>query len=395
VPKSGAESAWAIIPARGGSKGIPGKNLQKIQGRSLLTRAVDAARTSRSVDKVFVSTDDALIAQEARAAGAEVIDRPAAIAGDTASSESALLHGLETLEAQGKALPELLVFIQCTSPFITAADVDGTVAALRDAGADTAHTVTGTHGFLWKVSQEDGAVGVNHDKRSRPRRQDREPEFLETGAVYAMRIEGFRKAKHRFFGKTALYEMPVARAMEIDDPEDLRRARFLAAVDERDLDASVLPDPLAGIVFDFDGVMTDDRVFVHQSGEESVVCSRGDGLGLGMLREAGVKMWVVSKERNPVVTARCKKLQIPCHQAIDDKVTALKDIAREAKLDLKQMIYVGNDVNDLAAMKTVGLGIAVANAHPKVLAEAGLVLSADGGRGAVRELADLILSRNR
>jgi YrbI family 3-deoxy-D-manno-octulosonate 8-phosphate phosphatase len=393
VSKSGAETAWAIIPARGGSKGIPGKNLQKIQGRSLLARAIGACRHASRVERVFVSTDDARIAEEARVAGAEVIDRPATIAGDTASSESALLHALDQLKSGGAALPDLLVFVQCTSPFITAGDVNGTIAALLDGGADTAHTVTSSHGFLWRLAPEEGAIGVNHDKRTRPRRQDREPEFLETGAVYVFRTEGFRKAKHRFFGKTALFEVPAARAMEIDDPDDLKRARMLASLTENDFGGVLLPHPLAGIVFDFDGVMTDDRVIVTQAGEESVICNRSDGMGIGLLRDKGVRMWVISKELNSVVAARCRKLKIPCQHGIDDKLTALREIAKAEALDLRRMIYVGNDINDLECMRAVGLGVAVADAHPTIRAEAGLILSRRGGRGAVRELADLILSR--
>jgi YrbI family 3-deoxy-D-manno-octulosonate 8-phosphate phosphatase len=393
VSKSGTETAWAIIPARGGSKGIPGKNLQKIQGRSLLARAVGACRHASRVQRVFVSTDDTRIAEEAKAAGAEVIDRPAAIAGDTASSESALLHALDQWQSGGATLPGLLVFVQCTSPFITAGDVDGTIAALVDNQADTAHTVTSSHGFLWRRTPQEGAIGVNHDKRTRPRRQDREPEFLETGAVYVFRTEGFREAKHRFFGRTALFEVPGARAMEIDEPDDLKRARMLASLTENDLGGVLLPDPLSAIVFDFDGVMTDDRVAVTESGEESVTCNRSDGMGIEMLRHKGVRMWVLSKEQNPVVAARCRKLKIPCHHGIDDKSTALRKLAESEGLDLARTIYVGNDVNDLECIRTVGLGVAVADAHPTVRAEAGLILSARGGRGAVRELADLILSR--
>ena len=113
----------AIIPARGGSKGVPGKNLRRVGGRSLVARAVDACLAARLVDAVYVSTDDADIAKSAEAAGAEVIMRPAQLSGDTASSEAALLHALDQLIMVDDE-PEVLVFVQCTSPFIASDDLD-------------------------------------------------------------------------------------------------------------------------------------------------------------------------------------------------------------------------------------------------------------------------------
>jgi YrbI family 3-deoxy-D-manno-octulosonate 8-phosphate phosphatase len=386
------ERAWALIPARGGSKSIPKKNLQKIRGRSLIARAVEAARAARHVERVFVSTDDSDVASGAADAGAEVMDRPVAIAGDAASSEEALLHALDSLEQRGEALPEILALVQCTSPFVSAADIDGTIACLLEASADTAHTVMRSHGFLWRRTPTGRGEPINHDKRIRERRQDRKPEFLETGAVYAMRVRGFRVARHRFFGETLLYEVPALRAMQIDEPDDLTVARAIAPVVDPVSRASVVPSPLMGIVFDFDGVMTDDRVVQDQTGNEAVVCSRSDGLGIEMLRHAGIAMIVLSRERNPVVAARCRKLGLVCKQEIDDKVQAIRAFAATVGSSVMGLVYLGNDVNDLECMRIVGLSVAVADAHPRLRLEADLVLSVAGGRGAVRELADIILS---
>jgi N-acylneuraminate cytidylyltransferase len=384
--------AWALIPARGGSKSIPHKNLQKIRGRSLIARAVEAARAARHVERVFVSTDDSDVAAEARAAGAEVVDRPVAIAGDATSSEEALLHALHLLEQRGEALPEVLAFIQCTSPFVSAEDIDGTIDCLLETSADTAHTVVRSHGFLWRQTTTGQAEPVNHDKGVRERRQDRAPEFLETGAVYVMRVRGFRAARHRFFGETLLYEVPALRAMQIDEPDDLTVARAIAPVADPVSRAAVVPSPFVGIVFDFDGVMTDDRVVQDQSGNEAVVCSRSDGYGIEMLRRAGIPMVVLSREGNPVVAARCRKLGLVCQQGIDEKVEMVRTFAASVGGDVKGLVYLGNDVNDLECMRIVGLSVAVADAHPRLRLEADLVLSAAGGRGAVRELADIILS---
>lgn len=127
----------AIIPARGGSKGVPGKNVARVGGIPLIARAVRAALSSGVIDLVVVSTDDAVIASAARTAGAQVVERPAEISGDTASSESALLHALDTLAADGIA-PRVTAFLQATSPFIPSDALRDAVAAVRDGRADSA-----------------------------------------------------------------------------------------------------------------------------------------------------------------------------------------------------------------------------------------------------------------
>ena len=223
-------SAVAIIPARGGSKGVPGKNLTVVGGRSLVGRAVTAARDAARVDLVVVSTDDGAIRAAAVDAGAEVILRPAELSGDDASSESAVLHALDAYRTNGREF-DVVVMIQCTSPFTTAADIDGTIACLDDPGVDCAFTAARSHGFLWREGGGPcGAVAVNHDAAVRDRRQDRPPEYVETGAVYVMRTAGFRAARHRFFGRAAIYEVPASRSLEIDEPADLVLAEVMGEV---------------------------------------------------------------------------------------------------------------------------------------------------------------------
>lgn len=225
----------AIIPARGGSKGVPGKNLTLVGGVPLVVRAIDACRDAGTVTTVLVSTDDPAIAETSRAAGALVVARPAELSGDTASSESALLHALDEYESAHGAV-DILVFVQATSPFITPAEVAAVTRAVRD-GADTAFTAAPSHAFLWRRDADGNAVGVNHDKAGRPRRQDREAEFVETGAAYAMQAEGFRSHRHRFFGRTEIVATDPARVIDIDEPFDLERARALAPLFDRASDA--------------------------------------------------------------------------------------------------------------------------------------------------------------
>ena len=380
----------AVIPARGGSKGVPGKNLRLIGGASLLARSVAACAQARGVDRVFVTSDAADILAAAERAGAEPIRRPDDLASDQASSESALLHALAHVEGLGVEV-DLLVFVQCTSPFVEARDVDGVIDAVRGENADCGLAVTPFHGFLWGPGDH-GVEPVGHEKDVRPRRQDRAPQFLETGAVYAMRAEGFKSARHRFFGRVASYVMEPARAIEIDEPADLviadaaHRHAVSAAL------AGALPTPVEAVVFDFDGVMTDDAVYVDETGKETVRALRGDGLGLGHLKASGVPLAVISKEKNPVVRRRCDKLGIECLHGVDDKATAIREWIQARGVRLSQTLFVGNDVNDLPAFAQVGCPVAPADAHPEVLRAAKLVLTRKGGHGAVRELCDLILA---
>ena len=216
--------ALALIPARGGSKGIPGKNLQTVGDVPLICRSIRAAQASNGVGRVVVSTDDDAIAEAAEAEGAIVIRRPAAIAGDTASSESALLHALDKLEEQGPLETEL-VFLQCTSPFTTGAQIDSVLTALQKEGCSSSFSVSPWHGFLWRA---DGR-GINHDPElPRQRRQDLEPAFLETGAIYAMGVKAFRGCGSRFCPPTRPVVIEEV-GPEIDTPEDLALCRNIAA----------------------------------------------------------------------------------------------------------------------------------------------------------------------
>jgi N-acylneuraminate cytidylyltransferase len=207
-----------------------------------------------------------------------------------------------------------------------------------------------------------------------------------------MRTAGFRAANHRFFGRIALHEVPAARTLEIDEPADLARADLLARTPPGDL-AARLPERVEAVIFDFDGVLTDNKVITHQDGTESVVADRSDGLGIERLREAGFRLVVMSKEQNPVVAARCAKLQIECVQGIRDKGPAMQAWLDAAGIPAAHAIFVGNDVNDLDCLRLAGCGIVVADAHPDTLAAADAVLTRPGGRGAVRELADTLLAR--
>jgi N-acylneuraminate cytidylyltransferase len=383
-------SVLAIIPARSGSQGIPDKNIRSFCGVPLVVRAIKTAQAAEMVDRVVVSTDSESYADLCRAAGAEVMIRPPELATSTASSESALLDVMKRRQAAGEELPEWLVFQQCTSPFTRPEDVDGLLRKVQEAEADSGFTAVKSHRFLWRVQPDGLAEGINHDKSFRLRRQDREPEFMENGAVYVMKTDGFLKHKHRFFGKTVMHEVPEHQGFEIDSDDDWQVAEQVFRKMNRAIAASVLPVAPKLVVFDFDGVFTDNRVLVDQDGKEAVFCDRGDGMAIEWLRNAGIRGLILSKERNPVVEARAKKVGLPVAQAVDGKAAYLRGWCTNEAIDLANVVYLGNDLNDLECFDIVGCSVAVSDAAPQVLEAADLVLSRPGGRGAIRELIESI-----
>src|SRR5690606_803746 len=189
--------------------------------------------------------------------------------------------------------------------------------------------------------------------------------YRETGAFYVMRADGFTEHGHRFFGRVAVQPVPARHAIEVDTPEDLEMVRALAPfVDEP------TPIDVDAVVTDFDGVHTDDRAFVDQDGREVVAVSRSDGMGVALLKRSGVRVLVLSAERNPVVAARARKLGVPVLQGLAAKHTALRDWIRIEGLDPARVAYVGNDLGDLDCMAMVGWPVALPDAHPRVRAAA-------------------------
>jgi N-acylneuraminate cytidylyltransferase len=150
-------------------------------------------------------------------------------------------------------------------------------------------------------------------------------------------------------------------------------------------------DNIDVFVFDFDGVLTNNLVYVNQEGIESVACSRADGLAFDVLRELVKPTYILSTEKNQIVTTRANKLKIPALQGINNKVEALKEIADKEGFNLKNILYVGNDLNDYQVMKLCGFSVCPADSHPKIKEIASIVLKTNGGNGIARELLEDIL----
>jgi N-acylneuraminate cytidylyltransferase len=388
----------AIIPARGGSKGIPRKNLLPFAGIPLLAHSIDHAHAAQGVDLVVVTTDDDEIAAVAPRHGATVVRRPAAIAGDEATSESALLHALDVIESDLDIEPGLVVFLQATSPIRPAGVIDRAVELVENGTFDSVLTASPQHSFTWE-STDEGARSLTYDHRQRPRRQDLPaPRWEENGSVYVTTAAGLRRSGNRLSGTIGIVQMHPLDSFQIDEPGDVEMLETIRRLRNDRLEDPECPRNLADIallVLDFDGVLTDNAVMVSEDGLESVRCNRSDGWGIARLREQGVEVVIMSTETNAVVSARARKLAVEAFSAVDDKATALQRLIEQKRIDAARVAFVGNDVNDLPAMEVAGLAIAVADAVPDVRRAAHLVTEERGGQGAVREVCDLLIAAHR
>lgn len=381
----------AIIPARGGSKGIPLKNLQQINGESLIARIIRIAQDVKVIGRIVVSTDHKEIAQEARRSGAEVIMRPASLSADLSSSEDALLHVLDELSKKQAYQPDVLVFLQCTAPLTEAEDIEKALTIFENENADSVFTVAPFHDYIWSIDEKGKPRGINHDETKRLMRQERTPQYVETGSVYVLDVKGFIKTRYRFFGNISMNIVLPDRFLDINEPVDIAIANtVLLQRRKKTCDFSALK----GVAFDFDGVFTDNKVCTNKKGEEVVSCCRSDGVGLSMLEDAGIKTVVISSEINGIVVRRCQKLGIPCFHGIKDKVSTVRVWAEQQGLALDSIAFVGNDINDLDVLGIVGFPVAVGDAYSRVKDVAAVVLSRAGGHGAVREIAEMIIKNN-
>lgn len=397
----------AIIPARGGSKGIPRKNIKDFAGYPLIAYSILAGVRSKLVTRTIISTDDEEIAAVAREWGAEVpFLRPEEFARDNTTDLPVYKHALEWLHEHEDYRPDVVVQLRPTSPIRPLTCVDEAVSLLLiNPMADSVRGVVmaAQNPFkMWKIEPEGrmiplvGVPGVNEPYNAP--RQVLPDVFWQTGHIDAIRPHVILE-KQSMSGRVILpLVIDQKYTADLDTPADWRNAEtlirdggltFVDPANER----RTLPARVKLLVMDFDGVLTDNRVWVTQDGEEAVAANRSDSLGLALLREKKVDSLVISKERNPVVEARCRKINVPVLQGIDDKAIALKNYLAEKKVDPKNVVYIGNDTNDLPCFPVAAFAFAPADALPVVQRKADWVLKNQGGRGAVRELCDILISR--
>ena len=395
----------AIIPARGGSKGIVNKNVKLLNGKPLIAYSIEAAKNSGVIDRIFVSTDDGEIAKISGEYGAEVVPQEG-VEGEenprikyNLSTESYLRSGVNEIKKKG-VNPTDIIFIQCTSPLTIAEDIREAYEKYKSESYDSLFSTTSCvggfkcGGFTW----DSEGNSLNYDYRDRKRRQELPETFLENGAFYIFSLKGLEKHQNRLYGKIGQYFMPSIRSFEIDESEDWEIVEhFLKYFGERNSGKIDSLEKIKLLVLDFDGVLTNNKVTLGEDGKESVVCDRGDGFGIELLRKnTDVKTIVISKEKNQVVLERCKKLEVDCVNSIDEKEVALQKKMEELGFSNEEVLYVGNDLNDLVVRSLVRIFVAPVDANEEVKKDADYITTKCGGDGAVREICDMILlSKNK
>lgn len=207
----------SVIPARGGSKAIPKKNIIPFLGQPLISYTIHQSIESKTIDKTYVSTDDDRISNISRKAGAEVINRPDKLARDTSSTEEALLHAIESIPDT----PEIIVLLQCTSPLRQEGDIDEAIQLVTNEGYDSVLSCCEDHSFYWTYDN-DSAKAVNYDPSDRKRRQDLDRWYQENGSIYVMKREILKREQCRLGGSIGIHKMPKEMSFEIDTPEDYR-----------------------------------------------------------------------------------------------------------------------------------------------------------------------------
>lgn len=384
----------ALIPARGGSKGIKRKNLVDVGGRPLLVWSIAQAKACPGIDAVYVSTDDAEIAAVARAAGAEIIDRPASLAGDTASTESAIVHALQVWRTSGVAV-DRVVLLQATSPFRAPGQLAEALAQFDATGCDSMLSVVRFVGFVWRTAKDGTATPMTYDPVRRPRRQEIHDTVLETGSFYVFTRAVFERTGSRLGGRISAFEVPHADAIDIDEPADLERARAEAVrrygtPDDRDLGR------IEWLWLDVDGTLTDGAMYYGEAGEELKRFDTRDGAGIAAFRAAGGRVAFVTGEMSRAAARRAEKLGVD-HVVLGcrDKGAALTELCRRFGVTSEVVLAVGDDLNDMPLIGRVRSFVAPADARPEVRAKASWVTMARGGHGAVREVTDRLVAARR
>lgn len=377
-----------FIPLRKNSKGIPGKNKRKMVGRPLFTWVLGEAYFS-DLDEVYVYTDDediiSFINKEYHyTSKIKVVKRPEATATDTASTESAMLQLAESIDYDF----DIFCLLQATSPFTTANDINACLEQLNS-DFDSALTVVNTHRFLWN----ENGTPINYDYKNRPRRQDFDGLLVENGAVYVCEKAVLKTKQNRLGDKVSVVKMDEDSLLEIDTESDwIAIEELLIERQKRQKENK----KISHLVLDVDGVFTDGSITYTKDGEHTKRFDMRDGMGLEILRQFNVEIIVMTSEQSELVAKRMQKLKIEkTYLGVKDKFTLLNKIAKEEESSLGHFAYIGDDVNDLANICSVGWSFAPNNATAIVKSNADVVLSKNSANGAIREACEFIKNYNK
>jgi len=398
----------ALIPARGGSKGIPRKNIRLFAGYPLIAWSIAAAKQSELVTRVIVSTDDEEIAAVAREWGAETpFLRPTELAQDKTTDLPVFEHALKWLEDVESYRPDVVVQLRPTSPVRPRTMLDDAIRILLEhADADCVRGVVSAaqNPFkMWRFNGEGKPLNPLLEVSGIPEpynapRQILPPVYWQTGHIDAIRVSTILNKKS--LTGDVIYPLLIdpKYTVDIDTLPDWVKYEALVysglEMISPGKSRKSMPETIKMIICDFDGVVTDNLVITDQDGRESVVASRSDSMHIKKLRELGVEVMILSSEANPVVMARAKKMGVEAMHGIgmQDKGRVLREVLKQKNIKAEDVVYIGNDLNDLPCFEVAGWSVAVADAYSEVIRAADFVLTTTGGHGAIRELSEIILN---
>ena len=386
----------ALIPVRGGSKSIPLKNIRPICGMPLVYWTVKAACSCKYIDKVYVATDSEKIKETVERfmnggeaeffRKVEVIGRSAESASDTASTESAMLEFAENYDFDN------IVLVQATSPLLQASDLDRGVEVFQNEGTDSVLSVVRQKRFNWGTDENGYAHPTNYDIFHRPRRQEFDCYLVENGAFYITAKTDLLRTRNRVSGNIKAVEMNEDTFFEIDEPsdwliiEDLMKKNGISAKNETPVIKMFLTD--------CDGCLTDGGMYYSEHGDELKKFNTRDGMGFALLQKRGVLTGIITSESADLNRRRAEKLKLDILESgCKDKLSVVKHLCEEHEIDIQNVCYIGDDINDIETIKTVGYGCCPADAMPEVKAVAKCITHAKGGEGVIREVVKEIINQ--
>lgn len=384
----------AFIPVRGGSKSIPLKNIKLINGKPLVYWTVKAACECKYIDKVFIATDsDAIktVVENFKNSyecnifiKSEVIGRSAESATDTASTESAMI------EFANKYTFDNIVLIQATSPLLESSDLNHGFEIFLEKDTDSVISVVRQKRFNWKVDDHGFATPLNYDVFHRPRRQEFNGYFVENGAFYITSKKALLSTKNRVSGKIKAVEMKEDTFFEIDEPSDWIIIESL--MKKSGLGLHTETPEIKMFLTDCDGCLTDGGMYYSEKGDELKKFNTRDGMGFSLLKAKGIITGIVTSENVELNKRRADKLGLDILESgCKDKMATVKELCNKYNINPQNVAYIGDDINDLEVIRTVGLGCCPADAIEDVKQVSDLVTKSCGGDGVIRDVVDFII----
>lgn len=379
----------AFIQICGGNKSIPLKNIKLFCGRPFVYWTVKAAEECNEVDEIYVATDSEQIRETVegfRFKKVKVVSRDKETSTDTASTESAMLEFALQHEFND------IVLIQATSPLLQALDLTNGIKKYQSGKFDSVLSVVPQKRFIWYTDNTDEeATPWNYNPDKRPRRQEMVGYYVENGAFYITSREVLLRTKACISGRIGVVPMPEETYLEIDEPSDWIVMERLKAKQLQDAKRNCAEIKL--LISDVDGTLTDAGMYYNDDGSEAKKFNTRDGMGIGRLRAKGVKVMLLTSENIGIVKRRAEKLRVDyCFMGVKDKEQFLEKFFDDNKaFSWDTTAYIGDDINDVAAMKKVALAAAPADAMEVTKQAAGYVCRLSGGQGCVREFCEYLI----